>query len=82
MIWALIGTGITFGGLILSVLMLVLKVGRLVGTLQTEIAQNSKDISNLWNHQRSQDDKISLTQQAIARIDVNMRWIKNALEGK
>ena len=82
MFWALIGVGIAFGGLILSVLILMLKVGGLVGTLQTEIAQNSKNISILWNHQRSQDDKISLTQQAIASIDSNIRWIKNALEEK
>ena len=78
---ALIGVAVSFAGLALAVLGLVLRIGKLIGKLEAGMLQNGKDISNLWEHQRSQDAKISITERAIERIDTNIKWIKNALEG-
>ena len=79
---ALIGVAISFTGLALAIFGLVLRIGKLIGKLESGMIQNSKDISNLWDHQRSQDGKISSTEKAIERIDANIEWIKEMLGGK
>jgi len=79
---ALIGVAVSFAALALAVLGLVLRIGKLIGKLESGMLQNSKDISTLWEHQRTQDGKISITEKAIERIDTNIKWIKTALEEK
>ena len=77
---ALIGVAISFSALAFAVLGLVLRMGRLIGTLESGILQNSKDIGKLWEHQRGQDIQISSTGKAISEINTNIEWIKETLE--
>lgn len=79
---ALIGVAVSFSGLTLAVLGLVLRIGKLIGKLESGMLQNKQDIGTLWEHQRVQDTKISSTEKAIERIDTNISWIKNNLEEK
>ena len=79
---ALIGVAISFSALALAVLGLVLRIGKLIGRLETGMVQNSKDIGKLWDHQRGQDDEISCVGKAISKINTNIEWIKEALGGE
>lgn len=79
---ALIGVAVSFSGLALAVFGLVLRMGKLIGKLESGMIQNKEDIGNLWDHQRAQDNKISLTERAIERIDANIEWIKETLGGE
>ena len=56
---ALIGVAVSFAALALAVLGLVLRIGKLIGKLESGMVQNKQDISALWEHQRNQDNKIS-----------------------
>lgn len=77
---ALVGVAVSFAGLALAVFGLVLRVGKLIGKLESGMLQNKADIGNLWAHQRAQDIKICTTERAIERIDANIEWIKDAIE--
>jgi len=59
----IIGVFIAFCALLLTTLGMMVKVGRLIGVITSNMERMTKDISVLWEHQRTQDARCEARSQ-------------------